>query len=136
MLAQDHPSAPGRQPTRSSSPPVEKYSTPLFTITPGPGDPLDLGGGIDSSLDDGAADSSLDDGAEGRGHGHGLVQRVYCAFPGCAKHYASQDGVRKHARQNHPLWLHNLDGAKKLCGTSTPQGTEGTHAPAASNYCV
>ena len=28
-----------------------------------------------------------------------ITERIYCAYPSCAKHYASQDGVRKHAKR-------------------------------------
>jgi len=52
--------------------------------------------------------------------------RVYCAFPGCPKHYASQDGVRKHAKRYHMAWLAQLDLEKKRCGTPTPPTEDGS----------
>lgn len=52
--------------------------------------------------------------------GDGGAIRIYCAHPSCAKHYASQDGVRKHAKRYHPDWLHALDQDKQRCGTPTP----------------
>jgi len=35
--------------------------------------------------------------------------RFACRFPGCGKHYASTDGVRKHCRRVHLDWLSRLN---------------------------
>uniref|UniRef100_A0A7S2MPD2 C2H2-type domain-containing protein n=1 Tax=Haptolina brevifila TaxID=156173 RepID=A0A7S2MPD2_9EUKA len=39
----------------------------------------------------------------------GTVTRYRCGFPNCNKRYASTDGVRKHARKTHMLWLKAID---------------------------
>jgi hypothetical protein len=62
--------------------------------------------------------------------GFTVGERVYCAYPNCGKHYASQDGVRKHAKRYHLDWLHGLDVEKRRCGTPTPsrRGTDDSAA--------
>ena len=48
--------------------------------------------------------------------GEGPSKKFMCGFPGCGKPYACRDGVRRHARQNHPAWLQQLDAAKEQPG--------------------
>merc|ERR1719378_472824 len=38
-----------------------------------------------------------------------LDGQLRCAYPGCARMYASRDAVRKHCRLQHHQWLKRLD---------------------------
>jgi len=46
--------------------------------------------------------------------------RVWCKYPGCGKSYASNDGVRKHAKRYHPVWLSQMDTTKEPVSTAVP----------------
>ncbi|KAJ1640930.1 hypothetical protein T492DRAFT_924585 [Pavlovales sp. CCMP2436] len=49
--------------------------------------------------------------------------RVWCRFPGCGKSYASNDGVRKHAKRYHVQWLLSMDANKlPVSDTNPPDG--------------
>lgn len=54
--------------------------------------------------------------------------RYRCGFPGCAKRYASTDGVRKHARKMHTQWLKNVD--------ETSASRDREHESKPSTYCI
>lgn len=52
--------------------------------------------------------------------------RVFCKFPGCGKSYASNDGVRKHAKRYHVQWLMQMDAKKEpVSDTVPPEGWVG-----------
>eukprot|EP00966_Prymnesium_polylepis_P316391 7310667-Prymnesium_polylepis.1 len=53
-----------------------------------------------SRVREGAAPAPLPDDA--------TRQRYFCRYPGCQKVYATTDGVRKHCRQQHRVWLQRL----------------------------
>mmetsp|Transcript_12224 Transcript_12224/g.41461 ORF Transcript_12224/g.41461 Transcript_12224/m.41461 type:complete len:453 (+) Transcript_12224:70-1428(+) len=51
--------------------------------------------------------------------------RVWCRFPGCGKSYASNDGVRKHAKRYHIQWLAAMDAKKEpVSDTVLPPGVD------------
>jgi len=51
--------------------------------------------------------------------GASAAERIFCCkFSGCGKSYASSDGVRKHCRKHHAIWLAELDRFAKEEGIS------------------
>ena len=55
-------------------------------------------------------------------HPNGMKREYTCSFDGCAKSYATQGALRKHARKQHPEWVRRL-GDGRVNGTDAMNTT-------------